>query len=53
VIVPAPLLGRVGVGVQPVGGHDHAGKVQPVQQGLKGGHRTQGTVDLDTDWSAP
>jgi hypothetical protein len=26
-------LGRVGVGVQRVGGHDHAGKVQPVQQG--------------------
>jgi hypothetical protein len=39
-------LGRVGVGVQRVGGHDHAGKVQPIQQGLKGGHLTRGTVDL-------
>jgi hypothetical protein len=29
-----------------VGGHDHAGKVQPVQQGLEGGHLTWGTVDL-------
>jgi hypothetical protein len=39
-------LGGVGVGGQRVGGHDHAGKVQPVQQGLKGGHLTRGTVDL-------
>jgi hypothetical protein len=26
-------LGGGGVGVERVGGHDHAGKVQPVQQG--------------------
>jgi hypothetical protein len=32
--------------VQRVGGHDHAGKVQPVQQGLEGGHLTWGAVDL-------
>jgi hypothetical protein len=39
-------LGRVGVGVQRVGGHDHAGKVQVGQQGLEGGHLTWGAVDL-------
>jgi hypothetical protein len=39
-------LGRGGVGMQRVGGHDHACKVQPVQQGLEGGHLTWGAVDL-------
>jgi hypothetical protein len=39
-------LGRVGVGVQRVGGHDHAGKVQVGQQGLEGGHLTRRAVDL-------
>jgi hypothetical protein len=39
-------LGGVGVGVQRVGGHDHAGKVQVGQQGLEGGHLTGGAVDL-------
>jgi hypothetical protein len=39
-------LGRVGVGVQRVGGHHHAGKVQPGQQGLEGWHLTWGAVDL-------
>src|SRR5215217_3449304 len=39
-------LGRVGVGLQRVGGHDHAGKVQVGQQGLEGGHLTRRAVDL-------
>ena len=34
------------MGVQRVGGHDHAGKVQPVQQGLEGGHLTRRAVGL-------
>jgi hypothetical protein len=39
-------LGRVGVGVQRVGSHHHAGKIQVGQQGLEGGHLTWGAVDL-------
>jgi hypothetical protein len=39
-------LGGVGVGLQRVGGHDHAGKVQVGQQGLEGGHLTRRAVDL-------
>jgi len=38
--------GGVGVGVQRVGGHDHAGKVQLGQQGLEGGHLARCAVDL-------
>jgi len=34
------------VGVQRVGGHDHAGKVQLGQQGLEGGHLARRAVDL-------
>jgi hypothetical protein len=34
------------VGVQRVGGHHYAGKVQVGQQGLEGGHLTWGAVDL-------
>jgi hypothetical protein len=39
-------LGGVGVGLECVGGDDHAGKVQPVQQGLKGGDLAGDPVDL-------
>ena len=39
-------LGGGGVGVQRVGGHDHAGKIQVGQQGLEGGHLARRAVDL-------
>jgi hypothetical protein len=39
-------LGGVGVGLECIGGDDHAGKVQPVQQGLEGGDLAGGAVDL-------
>jgi hypothetical protein len=39
-------LGGVGVGVQRVGGDDHASQVQAVQQGLEGRDLAGGAVDL-------
>jgi hypothetical protein len=39
-------LGGVGVGLECIGGDDHAGKVQPVQQWLEGGDLGGGAVDL-------